>query len=85
MKQGFFMQRTLVLWLIVAILLIIFTLQNAQIVEVRLWFWRVSANLSLVLFLSIGIGVVISIVFTTFAIRRKNTKSSKEEEKESNE
>lgn len=79
------MQRTLVLWLIVAILLIIFTLQNAQIVEVRLWFWRVSANLSLVLFLSIGIGVVISIVFTTFAIRRKNTKSSKEEEKESNE
>lgn len=79
------MQRTLILWMIVGILLIIFTLQNAQIVEIRLWFWRVSANLSLVLFLSIGIGVLISIFFTTFAIRRKNSKSSKEEDKESKE
>jgi lipopolysaccharide assembly protein A len=79
MNENLFQQIKLIFALFFAILLVVFAVQNAQEVEIRFWFWQFSASLSLVLLISIGIGVMLSILFTTFAIRKKNIKKKAEE------
>lgn len=79
MNENLFQQIKLVFALLFALLLVVFAVQNAQEVEIRFWVWQFSASLSLVLLISIGIGVMLSILFTTFAIRKKNIKKKAEE------
>lgn len=79
MNENLFQQIKLIFALFFAILLVVFAVQNAQEVEIRFWLWRFSASLSLVLLISIGIGVILSILFTTFAIRKKNIRKKAEE------
>lgn len=81
MNENLFQQIKLIFALFFALLLVVFAVQNAQEVEIRFWFWQFSASLSLVLLVSIAIGVILSILFTTFAIRKKNIKRKAEEAK----
>jgi uncharacterized integral membrane protein len=74
-KNSFFLYAKLILAFLGALLLVIFAIQNAQEVEVRLWLWGFTASLSLILFISIIIGVLISIVFTSVVLRRKKPKA----------
>ena len=46
------------------LLLVIFALQNTEIVEVKLWFWLVKTSKALLILLSITIGVIIGMILS---------------------
>lgn len=61
-----------VLGLLIAILAVIFALQNITPVTISLFFWEVSGSLSLVLLLALGIGVLIGLlIMAPSAIRHR--------------
>lgn len=55
---------TIIIALIMSIVIVMFTLQNAVLVNIKFLMWKVDAPLSLVLFLTLFSGVVISLLFS---------------------
>lgn len=53
------------------ILIVIFALQNTEVVEVRLWFWNLQIPRALLIFCCLAVGVIIGLMVP----------SSKKEEK----
>jgi len=65
--------RQLILAITIAILAIIFAYQNNNLVSVRLIFWEVpSTNMSLVLVLTLILGLIIGMLFLAPGIYRRN-------------
>jgi len=59
------MQKGLIIGLVLALAMVIFTLQNPAIVQVKFLFWRVTdVPVALFLILSILLGVIITMVFS---------------------
>ena len=56
------MRFIIVIIILLSILLVIFALQNAEIVEVKLWFWAVRMPSALLILLSITMGVIIGLL-----------------------
>lgn len=66
------MQIFLVLALIVAIVAVIFALQNPATVTVSLLFWQFDGSLALVLLVSLTAGVLISLLVSVPAVIRRS-------------
>ncbi len=56
------MKFKLILVILFAILLIIFALQNTEVVTVKLWFWETNTSRALLIFLCIAVGIFIGIL-----------------------
>lgn len=56
------MQRTLIFALIAAIILVIFTIQNAAIVDLKLWFWEVRSSQALIILITLALGSLIGVL-----------------------
>ena len=85
------MRLFLILAVVIAILAIIFALQNAVPIAVTLGIWRVEISLALVLVLTLGVGVVVGLLVSVPSLMRQNWKlahqkrHNKDLEKELNE
>lgn len=58
------------------LLTLIFIAQNAEIVEVKFWFWTVSTPRSVVIFVSLLIGIIIGIFTSTDWFQKKLKKEN---------
>jgi uncharacterized integral membrane protein len=75
------MRTKAIIILLLAILLIIFALQNTELVHVKLWFWGMDIPLALLIFVCFAIGVITGIIIPT----SKGKKKSQPEEKKKSE
>ena len=65
--------RQLIIGIAVAVIAIIFALQNNNLVSVRLIFWEIpTTNLSLVLIFTLVLGLIIGMLFLAPGIYRRN-------------
>ncbi|MEQ8971705.1 MAG: lipopolysaccharide assembly protein LapA domain-containing protein [Coleofasciculus sp. C1-SOL-03] len=85
------MRLFLILAVIIAILAIIFALQNAVPIAIILGIWRIEISLALVLVLTLGVGVVVGLLVSVPSLMRQKWKlahqkrQNKDLEKELNE
>lgn len=56
------MKAKIVIIILLAVLLIIFVLQNTDIVLVKFWFWDLSLPRALLLFVTFAIGLIIGLI-----------------------
>ncbi|HYX06252.1 MAG TPA: LapA family protein [Bacteroidales bacterium] len=75
------MQRNLIIALILAVILVVFALQNAADTAVKLWFWDFHSSLSLLLLVAFGIGTLLGIIFSWPSIKKKNKKISERDKR----
>lgn len=55
--------------IVFAVLIVIFTLQNTEVVSVKLWFWEVNTSRALLIIASIAIGIFFGMLLPP--LRRK--------------
>jgi len=53
------------------LLIVVFTLQNAEVVTVNFLLWRLSVSRSLMIFIVLIVGIVVGVVLAGLARRRK--------------
>ncbi len=83
MKKSIFMP---IITIIIAVLLVIFTLQNTTPITIKLWFWQVESPTALVILLVIAATALLCILFRIpYSIKRKKIISNNEKEIESKE
>ncbi len=63
MDKGVRSAIQLIIALLIALILVIFAVQNSVQVPVKLWFWEYKASLSLLIIISVILGVIISFLF----------------------
>jgi len=68
------MQKTLIISIILATILVIFALQNVEVIPVNLWFWTVESSLALILLISFGIGAILGVVLSIPSINKRKKK-----------
>ena len=69
------MNYKIILSLILGILVVIFIIQNAAVVEIRFFFWTITLSRALVIFLVLAIGILIGWLMCSH-IAHKKTKQS---------
>lgn len=67
------MKSKIVIIIVLAVLLIIFVLQNTEVVTIKFWFWDMSIPRALLLFVTFAIGLIIGLMVPS-------TRKSKEPE-----
>jgi len=72
------MRTRIIISILLAILLVIFTIQNSEIVTVRLYFWDTNIPGALLFLICLCIGVIIGVLIPV-----KKKKSEKEEHENS--
>jgi uncharacterized integral membrane protein len=65
------MQRSIIVGLLVALVLTIFALQNDEIVTIRFFVGKVDGSLSLILLITIIVGVLLGVVFSIPSINKQ--------------
>lgn len=70
------MQYLLILALFIAILSVVFALQNAIPIPVNLLIWEVRGSLALVLLVTLGVGILVGILAMAPSLVRKSLKVS---------
>ena len=65
------MQRSIIVGLIVALVLTIFALQNDEVVTIRFFVGKVDGSLSLILLITIIVGVLLGVVFSIPSINKQ--------------
>lgn len=75
------MQKGLVIALILAVLLIVFALQNTGTVGVNLWFWRIESSMALLVIILLAAGVLIGLLATLPATFKHKQRMKELEEK----
>lgn len=65
--------------LLLAILLVIFALQNTAIVNVRLWFWNLNLSSALLIVLCIASGIIVGMLIPAFK-KEKDTETGRNRE-----
>ena len=64
-------RNKLILILVLVGMVVLFTLQNTQVVEVRLLFWKMSMSRVLLIFLLLAVGALLGWVAHSLSQRRK--------------
>jgi uncharacterized integral membrane protein len=59
-------------------LIVIFALQNTEIVSVKLWFWEVQTSRALLIFMCIVIGLLIGFLIPSFSRKEKQVEEDNE-------
>ncbi len=62
----------LIFLMIFALLLVVFAIQNAHPVEIRLWFWRFHASMALALMICLVSGFLMSFLYFLPLLQRKD-------------
>jgi uncharacterized integral membrane protein len=65
------MKFTFVLGLIIGILVVIFILQNTEIVEINVLFWTISISRALIVLLVFIIGIIVGATINDIRTRKK--------------
>ncbi|TFH25500.1 MAG: LapA family protein [Bacteroidia bacterium] len=65
------MKTKIVIIVVLAVLLIIFVLQNTEMVVVKFWFWDASIPEALLLFVTFAVGLIIGLMVPTSQKRRE--------------
>ncbi len=76
------MKFKIVTVIILLILLVVFALQNADIVHIKLWFWSVDIPGVLLILVSVSAGIIIGMI--SLSIGSKKSKKGQEPETEDN-
>ena len=74
------MRANIVIILILALLLIVFALQNTQVVDVRLWFWVASIPRALLIFVCFALGVITGLIIPVAGRKNRKVKPKPEDE-----
>ncbi len=53
------MKFKIVIALLIAMVLVIFALQNTEIVQIKLWFWEIQTPKALLILLCVAVGVIV--------------------------
>ena len=64
------MKSKIVIIIVLAVLLIIFVLQNTDMVVVKFWFWDTSIPRALLLFVTFAVGLIIGLMVPTSPKRK---------------
>jgi lipopolysaccharide assembly protein A len=72
------MNLTIILMVIVACLVLVFTVQNVTAVTVSIFFWDISLSLALLIFFILAIGFIIGWFLHSFIAYRKDKKEADE-------
>jgi uncharacterized integral membrane protein len=56
------MKSKIVIIIVLAVLLIIFVLQNTEVVTIKFWFWDMSIPRALLLFVTFAMGLIIGLM-----------------------
>lgn len=67
------MKLKTILALVFAAIIVVFSLQNAKIIEISFLFWKLSASTVLVILGSFVIGILVGVLIS---LKRKTTKST---------
>ncbi len=65
------MRFTFVLGLVIGILVVIFIIQNTEIVEINVLFWTISISRALVVLMVFIIGILVGAILKSMGERRK--------------
>ena len=66
------MQKTFIAVLIIILIVVVFALQNSLPVKISFWFWEVNSDLSLVIFLAVTFGALVSFLLSLPYRAKKN-------------
>ena len=75
------MQYLLIVALIIAIISVVFALQNAVVIPVSLLFWEVRSSLALVLLVTLGSGIVVGLLAMAPSFIKRSIKISQQQKK----
>ncbi len=75
------MLKRYIIILIITILVVIFAIQNADLVYIKLWFFDLDASLSLIIILTFAAGALITLALALYEIRKAKRRISELEEK----
>ena len=71
-----------IVFIVIAILIVIFTIQNTQVVDIQFFLWKASISRALVILSTLFIGIILGWLITwTGYSRRKRTGKGEGEEK----
>ncbi len=73
------MPKSLFVGLFSALIMVVFAVQNAASVTIKLFFWELSSSLSLVIIICIVLGSVVGSAFTFFSFSMKVKKKAAKE------
>lgn len=76
------MLKRYIVILIITVLVVIFALQNADQVQIKLWFFDLNASLSLIIILMFAAGALIAIVLALYEIGKVKRRISELEEQD---
>ena len=65
------MNYKLISSLIITCLIIVFIIQNAAIVEIKLFFWTISMSRVLLMFILLAIGLIAGWLLNNYRVKRK--------------
>ena len=69
-KEGRTVNSKVIILLILLGIVILFTLQNTQVVELRLLFWTVSMSRALMIFIVLAIGIILGMLMCNISRRK---------------
>jgi len=76
------MKFKIIIIILLSLLLVIFALQNTEIVEIKLWFWIVKTPRALLILLCITMGVIIGMISSKCSFKMPKKEVNKENEYE---
>ena len=59
------MKTKIIIIVVLAVLLIIFVLQNTAMVSIKFWFWELNIPRALLLFVCFAVGLIIGLIIPT--------------------
>jgi len=77
------MRAKLIIITILALLLVIFAVQNTEVTVIKLWFWQLNMPRAILIFVSFAIGLIIGLLIPTFSRKGSRKDKGKEVKKKS--
>jgi len=66
------MRVKIIIITILALLLVIFAVQNTEVTVVKLWFWHVDMATAILIFVSFAIGLIIGLLIPSFVGKKRS-------------
>lgn len=72
-----------IVFIVLAILIVIFTIQNSQVVDIQFFLWKATISRALMLLSTLFIGIILGwlLTWTGYSRRRRKEKGEQEERK----
>lgn len=67
-----------IVFIVLAILIVVFTIQNTQVVEIKFFIWQTSISKALVLLSTLFIGIILGWLITWTGYSRRKRKEKEE-------